>query len=160
GASPERAEEVAAKLRADFGRRGLAARTGVACFPRDRTTPEALLAFACAAVRGASPAAVDGAMLAAAGPGMRAVLELAARVGGATLAVLIVGETGAGKEVLAERLPELSRRARGPLVKLHCAALSPALLESELFGHERGAFTGADAAKPGHLEAADGGTVF
>jgi DNA-binding NtrC family response regulator len=73
--------------------------------------------------------------------------------------VLILGETGSGKEVLAETLHSVSGR-KGPLQKVSCAALSPALLESELFGHEKGAFTGATQSKPGLLEAAEGGTVF
>jgi DNA-binding NtrC family response regulator len=76
------------------------------------------------------------------------------------LSVLFVGETGVGKEVAAERLHKSSTRSQGPLVKLNCAALPEQLLENELFGHERGAFTGADTAKRGLVEAADGGTLF
>jgi two-component system, NtrC family, response regulator AtoC len=74
--------------------------------------------------------------------------------------VLLLGETGVGKEVFATRLHALSPRAGGPLVKLNCAAFTESLLESELFGHERGAFTGADKRKVGLLESADGGMVF
>jgi transcriptional regulator with PAS, ATPase and Fis domain len=74
--------------------------------------------------------------------------------------VLIIGETGVGKEVLAESVHQASNRAQGPFVRLNCAALSESLLESELFGYERGAFTGAVAMKQGLLETASGGTVF
>ena len=82
------------------------------------------------------------------------------RIAAGSISVLITGETGVGKEVLSERIHRLSRRADKPLLRLNCAALSEALLETELFGHERGAFTGAVQAKAGLLETADGGTVF
>jgi transcriptional regulator with PAS, ATPase and Fis domain len=72
----------------------------------------------------------------------------------------LLGETGAGKEVLAEHIHRHSPRAAGPLLRLNCAALSESLLESELFGHEKGAFTSAGRAKPGLFETADKGTVF
>jgi len=74
--------------------------------------------------------------------------------------LLIVGERGTGKELAARRLHYLSGRWQGPLVTLNCAALSPNLIETELFGHEAGAFTGAGARRAGRFEAADGGTLF
>jgi len=74
--------------------------------------------------------------------------------------VLIHGETGAGKELVAEALVQASPRASGPLVVVDCSALAPTLIESELFGHEKGAFTGATSSKPGVFERAQGGTVF
>lgn len=74
--------------------------------------------------------------------------------------VLIQGETGSGKEVVARRLHALSRRAAGPCIAVNCGAVSRELLESELFGYEKGAFTGATAAKPGLIAAADGGSLF
>jgi two-component system, NtrC family, response regulator AtoC len=76
------------------------------------------------------------------------------------ITVIVRGETGAGKEVIAEEIHRRSARAQKPLVKLNCAALPETLLESELFGYERGAFTGANQAKEGLIEAADGGTLF
>jgi len=93
-------------------------------------------------------------------PAMRDALALADRVAPSEIPVLLLGETGVGKEVLAERVHRASRRSGGPLLRLNCAALAEQLVESELFGHERGAFTGAHAAKPGLLEAASGGTVL
>jgi two-component system response regulator AtoC len=82
------------------------------------------------------------------------------RVAATHLPVLIMGETGVGKEVVAETLVAKSPRRKAPFVRINCAALTESLFESELFGHERGAFTSADRAKPGLLETADGGTVL
>ncbi len=88
---------------------------------------------------------------------VRALLD---RIAQGTISVLILGETGVGKEVLAEAVHHRSPRKAKPFLRLNCAALTETLLESELFGHERGAFTGADRTKEGLLETADGGTVF
>lgn len=94
-------------------------------------------------------------------PALRRALERAARVlAFADATVLLTGETGTGKELLARALHYGGRRATAPFVELNCAALPPGLLESELFGHERGAFTDAKSAKPGLLEVAAGGTLF
>jgi two-component system response regulator AtoC len=93
-------------------------------------------------------------------PGMReiqAVVEQAAR---ADVTVLVCGETGVGKELIARAVHVRSPRRRAPFVKVNCAAMPRELLESELFGHERGAFTGAHQRKPGRFELADGGTIF
>jgi two-component system response regulator AtoC len=86
--------------------------------------------------------------------------ELAQRVARGNISVLVLGETGSGKEIFAEVVHRHSPRHSKPLLRLNCAALTESLLESELFGHERGAFTGADKTKPGLLEAAEGGTVL
>ncbi|XXT95646.1 sigma 54-interacting transcriptional regulator [Sorangium sp. So ce834] len=93
-------------------------------------------------------------------PAMLALYEQAARAARSLISVLILGETGVGKEVLARTLHARSPRASGPYVELNCAALPPSLLESELFGHEKSAFTGASQARPGLLESAHGGTLF
>jgi len=86
--------------------------------------------------------------------------ERLSRVAPVERSVLLLGERGTGKELAASRLHYLSKRWDGPFVTLNCAALSPSLIESELFGHEKGAFTGADTKKSGRFEAADGGTLF
>ncbi len=91
---------------------------------------------------------------------MRAVTEMASRVAPSATTVLLEGESGTGKELLAKALHLHSERARGPFVIVNCAAIPEALLESELFGHRRGAFTGATDDKQGKFELADGGTIF
>ncbi|HVF49288.1 MAG TPA: sigma-54 factor interaction domain-containing protein, partial [Pyrinomonadaceae bacterium] len=90
---------------------------------------------------------------------MREAVRLAERVAQTDANVLVTGESGAGKDALAALIHARSQRAAGPFVKIDCAALSGELLEAELFGFERGAFTGATAAKPGRLEAAHRGTL-
>jgi len=93
-------------------------------------------------------------------PAMARLFALVRRLADSDVPVLVVGETGVGKEHAAQALHAWSRRADRPLVALNCAALNGTLADSELFGHERGAFTGALGVKLGQLEAADGGTVF
>jgi transcriptional regulator with GAF, ATPase, and Fis domain len=91
---------------------------------------------------------------------MRRLLANVDRVARTPAGVLIRGETGTGKDAIAQRIHALSDRASGPFVVIDCSALSPSLAESELFGHERGAFTGAQSARAGLFEEANGGTVF
>lgn len=93
-------------------------------------------------------------------PPMQALFRLVERAGRTDKAVLIQGESGTGKELVARSLHSASTRADKPLVVINCAALPETLLESELFGHEKGSFTGATSAKPGLFELADGGTLF
>ena len=93
-------------------------------------------------------------------PALRIVLEQAERVAAGDTTVLIQGETGTGKELIAHTIHNASHRSGQPLIKLNCAAIPFDLLESELFGHERGAFTGAIAQKIGRFELADKGTLF
>ena len=106
------------------------------------------------------PAATPGQPVEGPAPTRQQIEAMADRVARFRTTVLILGETGVGKEVLAQRIHRQSPRAAGPLVAINCAALCPTLIESQLFGYERGAFTGAVQGKPGMFEAADGGTVF
>jgi Nif-specific regulatory protein len=98
-------------------------------------------------------------MVGASGP-MRQLYEEMARVAGTNTTVLIRGESGTGKELIAQAIHYHSPRAKRPLIKVNCAALPETLVESELFGHEKGAFTGAQARKKGRFELAHGGTIF
>jgi two-component system response regulator AtoC len=91
---------------------------------------------------------------------MREVFKAIGRAAATDAAVLIVGESGTGKELVATALHQHSDRAGGPFIRVNCGALPEGLIESELFGHERGAFTGADRQKPGRFERAAGGTIF
>src|SRR5229473_5484172 len=93
-------------------------------------------------------------------PAMRKVYRLTRQVAPTRASVLIVGETGTGKELIARAVHCLSPRAEGPYVRVNCGALAESLLESELFGHVKGAFTGAIENKTGRFEAAHGGTIF
>jgi len=93
-------------------------------------------------------------------PAMKKILEIVAQVAPSSATVLIQGESGTGKEVIAQAIHDLSPRANRPFIKVSCAALPETLLEAELFGYERGAFTGAIARKEGRFELADGGTLF
>ena len=91
---------------------------------------------------------------------MQEVLAMVERVAPTNSTVLLGGESGVGKDLIARAIHEHSRRAAGPFVKINCTAIPENLLESELFGYEKGAFTGATTSKPGKFELADGGTIF
>src|SRR4051812_16526300 len=93
-------------------------------------------------------------------PPMQRVFEIVDQVAPSRATVLITGESGTGKELVANAIHQRSPRASGPFIKLHCAALAESLLESELFGHEKGSFTGAMTRKDGRFSLADGGTLF
>lgn len=109
--------------------------------------------------RGLTPPDVAAALVGES-PQFRRLLQMIERVAPASSTVLITGETGSGKEMVAKLLHKRSPRRERPFVVVECAALQESLLQSELFGHERGAFTGADRAKPGLFEVAHGGTIF
>jgi two-component system response regulator HydG len=93
-------------------------------------------------------------------PAMQEVFDVIEQVAPSKASVLITGESGTGKELVAQAIHENSPRARAPFIKLHCAALAETILESELFGHEKGAFTGAAGRRDGRFKQADGGTLF
>ncbi len=93
-------------------------------------------------------------------PAMQEVYRLTHQVAASSATVLLTGETGTGKELVSKALHEMSLRATGPFVRVNCGALSESLLESELFGHVKGAFTGAHENRTGRFEAAHGGTIF
>jgi len=93
-------------------------------------------------------------------PALRAVLDAVKQVASTDVPVLVLGETGSGKEMIARAIHDRSSRADGPLVRVNCGAIPPELVDSELFGHEKGSFTGAVALRKGWFERADGGTLF
>lgn len=99
-------------------------------------------------------------LLSSKSPAMQGIYELIKRIADSEATVLLTGESGSGKEVIARAIHYSSRRANKPFVAINCAALPDSLLESELFGYEKGAFTGATSRKPGRFEMADGGTIF
>jgi len=107
---------------------------------------------------GVAPAAIPGILGQA--PAMQEVFRAIGRLSRSSLTVLVTGESGSGKELVAHALHQHSPRANGPFIALNTSAIAPELLESELFGHEKGAFTGADARRIGRFEQADGGTLF
>jgi two-component system, NtrC family, response regulator AtoC len=152
-----------------------AARGGLALYPADGCDADLLLCAARAGAAGAGAASAGALVLAAdtavrytvgsagivvADPAMLRLFELIRRLAGSDLTVLVLGETGAGKENAAAALHHWSARAQRPFITLNCAAIPESLVESELFGHEKGAFSDAKTAKPGLLERANGGTVF
>jgi two-component system, NtrC family, response regulator AtoC len=153
------ASELVDQLEQEFRDVGLHAEVGAASYPRDGRSASMLLARA--SNRPPTPDGVDlPHQVIVRDPQMIALYQLLERVAATDVTVLLLGETGVGKEVVANHIHRTSPRAGGPLVRINCAALPESLLEGELFGHERGAFTGADKAKPGLFESAVGGTIF
>jgi two-component system response regulator AtoC len=156
GTSPDEALTIAALLRRHLRERAVNHALSLGSFPRDGQTRAAL---------GGSAQVVDDDDEAPRSIALDAPLEgkltpMLERIAGGEINVLILGETGVGKEVLARTIHLRSPRGQKSLVCINCAALSETLLESELFGHEKGAFTGATHTKQGLLESADGGTIF
>jgi two-component system, NtrC family, response regulator AtoC len=151
--------EVVGRLTAALTARGVAPQIGMASYPDDGRNPHSIIARAAERARGEEHHAPA---VAVASPetGMQTLWRLVERIAHANISVLIQGETGVGKEMMTETIHNMSPRAAQPFLRLNCAALSQTLLESELFGYEKGAFTGAVSAKPGLLETADKGTVF
>lgn len=151
---------------------GVGVRAGLAVYPRDAADCDALLSAARSAALVAEPARLAGAeqairtidvggeVMLVADPAMLRVVLLIERLAVSDLALLVLGETGTGKELAARAVHTSSPRRSYPFVALNCAALTESIVESELFGHEKGAFTGAVARKIGIFEAARGGTVF
>jgi transcriptional regulator with PAS, ATPase and Fis domain len=160
GAEPAEATRIVEQMAAVLKKRG-PVQTGVASFPIDGRDPHALIhrASPLPRAREQTPDPVVGSAIIS-DRRMQDLYRLAERIAAGDISVLVLGETGVGKEVLAERIHRMSPRATKPYLKLNCAAFTETLLESELFGHERGAFTGAVANKRGLLETAEGGTVF
>ncbi len=163
--SREDAERMLSERTAELASAGLEVSAGLSMFPEDGVMSQVLVARACGRLRERLAQGMGGRVDGPAGvvlidPAMRALYTLAERAAGGQISVLILGETGVGKEVLAETVHRRSARAGRPFVSINCGALSESLLESELFGHEKGAFTGAVKVKVGLLEAAEGGTVF
>jgi len=157
------ARSATARLAEAFDELGDRPRTGLACYPRDGRSGDALFAHANAMLRpgaGLSPMELVLRSRSEMVAPMEGVRKMASRVASSSINVLVLGETGVGKEVLARLIHRLSGRAENPLVALNCAGLAESLIESELFGHERGAFTGATQPKMGLIESANGGTLF
>ncbi len=151
----------------DFGRAaGIEVKASIALCPDDGTTLDVLVGCVREGLRAGRAPSTSSPSIATADapvvidPAMKRVYTLVERIADTPMTVLILGETGVGKELVAEAIHRRSSRRDRSLIKLNCAALPESLLESELFGYERGAFTGAERRKVGFFEAADGGTLF
>jgi DNA-binding NtrC family response regulator len=154
-------EDACESLRQHLDTEGIGLKTGFAIFPRDGRTASSLLSVANGKLSTETELVITPLADASAEDGaMDRLKRLVERVADSDISIVIHGETGVGKEVMAKEIHRLSPRKDKPFVGLNCAALTETLLESELFGHERGAFSGAVATKPGLFEVADKGTVF
>lgn len=152
-------ERTIERLRGELAAADAPARFGVAWYPRDGRTADALLARANGAVRlsGGEPL---GPTVELASEEMKRAYDMATRAAPTNISALLLGETGVGKEVMTRAIHAMSTRAGKPFLALNCAGLSEGIIESELFGHEQGSYTGATASKIGLLESANGGTLF
>jgi DNA-binding NtrC family response regulator len=160
---PRSAEAAVQRIHEHLARKQIHAWCGLAHFPTHGRTASELTAYAQDMVRERQRTTHQEAPqrpVVVVDPVMRALYQQTEKLASGDLPILILGETGVGKEVMAEEIHRRSRRQGRPFLALSCAALSETLLEGELFGHERGAFTDAVRAKPGLLETANGGTVF
>ena len=155
------ADALAATL-AELGREvaGIGAAARAAAVPDDGNTADELIAATLFEVMPATPAGADTDVVVAEDGAMRELFELARRAARSDVTVLLTGETGSGKEVVAAEIHRASARAAGPYIRINCASIPETLIESELFGHERGAFTGADKRRVGFIERAHGGTLL
>lgn len=170
--SPALAHEMAGKILAALVDEGSGSRAGTASFPADAANAIALLASARLAVESAEQGRalaagnleptlqVGDTSIVVADPAMKRIYALIRKLAASDVSVLIEGETGTGKELVAWALHHWSSRGNGPFVALNCGAIPESLIESELFGFEKGAFSGAAAAKAGLIESAHGGTIF
>jgi len=168
----EEAVDVAGRVCDALNKVGLEGRVGLAAYPGDAPSVDSLLAAAQLAMSSLTESGIEVAgegarvmrigerEIIVADPAMVRLFGLAERVALGPMPVLVTGETGSGKDLVAEAIHTIGPRGNQRLVKLNCAAIPETLMESELFGHERGAFTGADKAKPGLFEEADRGTLF
>ncbi len=153
------AASIASSVVASLAAKGLAARAGAASYPVDGRAGDSLLALAEDRLAPPRRPSADKRRRIY-GQHLDALGRVLGRIARGDINIVVTGETGTGKEIVAEMIHRLSPRAKKPIVRLNCGAFTETLLASELFGYERGAFTGADRAKPGLLETADGGTVF
>jgi len=158
GVDAENAEAIARAVALTLSTTGSPGAFGIASAPRDGITTEQLMARSNEALVRRN--GLHSISIAVEGPKMQRARDLAAKAAGSDLSVLLLGETGVGKDVMARYIHERSPRRQRPLLSLNCAGMSETLIASELFGHEKGAFTGATSAKRGLFETADGGTVF
>jgi len=151
----EQAIEVHERLESKLRERGITCSITRASFPQEARSSHALISRVTHQTKGGSRHEIV-----VRDPVMQNLHALAKRIAGSNIGVLILGETGVGKDVLAERIHAASARSGKPFLQINCAGFTETILESELFGHEKGSFTGAVAAKEGLLETAHGGTVF
>lgn len=157
-ASPREAQARLEGLSSALGARGLTARTAIAHFPYHGPTADSLVAKLQQLLHGEP--GPESCLRILEDPEMKRLYALVERTAASDAGVVIFGETGVGKNLLAEQVHRRSPRSAKPFLVLNCGALPPQLVESELFGHEKGAFTGAFATHKGLIEKADGGTVF
>ena len=144
----------------DVGELDLVLRRALDSRPRSAPTPPPTAAAASPTTHAALASEVEGNVPVTTSAAMEQIWALVHRVADTDVPVLLIGESGVGKDVVARRIHAASHRSARPFVKINCAALPGELLESELFGHEKGAFTGAHAEKPGKFELAHQGTIF